>query len=285
MAPAKSFDPKDILVGGVLQCIEAITFGLPFEVWKTHMGTYRDQGTMEALRNIYRNKGIGGFWAGWQPKLVEGFLKGGILLFAKDATIRVLTRTGFGEVSSGLIGGFVGGCAQVVVLGPCTFLVTAAVTGGDKSVSVYAHTMNTYRTRGIAGFYHGGTALILRQGTNWASRQGFTDMAREFLKKRHVKPGQDTKQVKLSVGEEALSGVIGGTLSTWNQPFEVLRIEAQAAASKGLPPRNIVQTFKHVVKESGYIGLFQGIIPRCGLCIGQTLFLITIPKLLKPYGL
>ena len=60
------------------------------------------------------------------------------------------------------------------------------------------------------------------------------------------------------MGEEALSGVIGGTLSTWNQPFEVLRIEAQAAASKGLPPRNIVQTFKHVVKESGYIGLFQG---------------------------
>ncbi len=55
-----------------------------------------------------------------------------------------------------------------------------------------------------------------------------------------------------------MSGVIGGTLSTWNQPFEVLRIEAQAAASKGLPPRNIVQTFKHVVKESGYIGLFQG---------------------------
>ena len=38
------------------------------------------------------------------------------------------------------------------------------MTGGDKYVSVYANTMNTYRTRGIAGFYHGGTALILRQG-------------------------------------------------------------------------------------------------------------------------
>jgi len=59
---------------------------------------------------------------------------------------------------------YLSGCAQVVVLGPCTFLVTAAVTGGDKTVSVYAHTVNTYRTRGIAGFYHGGTALILRQG-------------------------------------------------------------------------------------------------------------------------
>lgn len=51
-----------------------------------------------------------------------------------------------------------------MVLGPCTFLVTAAVTGKDKSVSVYSHTVNTFRTRGIGGFYHGGTALILRQG-------------------------------------------------------------------------------------------------------------------------
>ena len=49
---------------------------------------------MESLRNIYAKRGVAGFWAGWQPKLVEGFLKGGILLFAKDAAIRVLTRAG-----------------------------------------------------------------------------------------------------------------------------------------------------------------------------------------------
>lgn len=81
-----------------------------------------------------------------------------------------------------------------------------------------------------------------------------------------------------------MAGIIGGSLSTWNQPFEVIRIEAQANASKGLPPRSFVQTYQHIVKESGFIGLFQGILPRMGLCIGQTLFLVTVPHILKKYG-
>jgi hypothetical protein len=45
--------------------------------------------------------------------------------------------------------------------------------------------------------------------------------------------GGDTKRVKLTPLEETMSGIIGGALSTWNQPFEVMRIEAQAAAAKG----------------------------------------------------
>ena len=92
----------------------------------------------------------------------------------------------------------------MTVLGPCTFLVTAAVTG-DKSVTLFERVMRTYRTRGISGFYHGGTALALRQGTNWASRQGFTDAFRGLIKK--YKYG-DSK-AKLTMGEEAIAGLIG----------------------------------------------------------------------------
>ena len=51
---------------------------------------------------------------------------------------------------------------------------------------------------------------------------------------------------------------MGGALSTWNQPFEVLRIEAQAAAAKGMAPKNILETASMIVKENGVIGLFQG---------------------------
>lgn len=104
------------------------------------------------------------------------------------------------------------------------------------------------------------------------------------MKSRHVGKDESTKNVKLSVAEEALSGIIGGALSTWNQPFEVARIEAQANAAKGLPSRSFVQTVGVIVKENGLPGLFQGVIPRMGLCIYQTLFLVTIPYLLKPYG-
>ena len=171
------------------------------------MGTYRKEGTIEAFRNIYKKGGVGLFWAGWQPKMVESFLKGGILLFAKEAIIRSTTEAGLGEVSAGLIGGFGGGVAQVSVLGPCTFLVTAAVTG-DKSISLWQRTVTTYKLHGIGGFYHGGTALILRQGSNWASRQGLTNVVRSFLKSRHVGKGESTKDVKLSVGEEVNNNII-----------------------------------------------------------------------------
>jgi hypothetical protein len=118
---------------------------------------------MMAFRNIYQKGGIGAFWTGWQPKMVESFLKGGILLFSKDAVIRSMTGAGLSEVSAGLIGGFAGGCSQVIIMGPCTFLVTAAVTG-DKSVSLYQRSVDVFKARGIGGFYQGGTALLLRQG-------------------------------------------------------------------------------------------------------------------------
>ncbi len=80
----------------------------------------------------------------------ESFLKGGVLLFTKEAIIRTCTASGLNEVMSGLIGGFGGGVAQVT-----------AVTG-DKSVSHWQRTQSTFRSQEIGGFYHGGTALIFR---------------------------------------------------------------------------------------------------------------------------
>ena len=41
--------------------------------------------------------------------MVESFLKGGILLYAKEGIIRATKKAGLDEVSAGLIGGFGGG--------------------------------------------------------------------------------------------------------------------------------------------------------------------------------
>ena len=60
------------------------------------------------------------------------FLSGGILLFSKEAIINLCKNAGLSDISSGLVGGFGGGVAQVSVLGPCTYLVTASVTGEEK---------------------------------------------------------------------------------------------------------------------------------------------------------
>ena len=272
-----SLDPMDLLYGGVLQCAEAATFGMPFEVWKTHMGTFRNEGNLESFRNIYKKGGVTAFWKGWQPKMVESFLKGGLLIFAKDGIIRSSKAAGFSEVTAGLLGGFGGGCAQVVVLGPCTYLITAKVAErAGEAMSMTARIKTTWEAAGIAGFYRGGFALMLRQGSNWASRQGLTDAVRAAFKARH----SGEKNPRLSIAEEAISGTIGGALSVWNQPFEVLRIEAQSAAARGLAKKNIVETARQIFAESGFLGFYQGSGPRAGLCIVQTQFMITIPYIL-----
>ena len=43
--------------GAVLQCVEAATLGMPLEVWKTRMGRFRDESTMQALRAIHSQGG------------------------------------------------------------------------------------------------------------------------------------------------------------------------------------------------------------------------------------
>lgn len=70
-------------------------------------------------------------------------------------------------------------------------------------------------------------------------------------------------------------------MSTWNQPFEVARIQAQAAANEGKPSVGMVTTMSTIVKESGVQGLFKGIVPRIGLGVWQTLFMVTGAKMVK----
>jgi len=279
MAPAKSMDPKDLALGGTLQCVEAASLGMPFEVWKTRMGRFRNEGTVEAFFNVYKRAGIMGYWQGTGPKMVESFTKGGVLLFAKEGLIRTIQPMGLGPTMTGVIAGAGAGVAQVSVMGPCTFVVTAVVTG-SKDVKVSEVISKTYKEKGFfKGFYPGASAIAARQASNWASRQGFT----EFFRARIAEFRHGDINAKLSKGEEVMSGTLGGTFATWNQPFEVARIQMQAAAVEGKARLSMPATITMIVKEQGVGGLFAGIVPRVGLGIWQTLFMVTGAKMIKEY--
>lgn len=149
--------------------------------------------------------------------------------------------------------------------------VTAAVTGG-RSTSAVELAKQTYARNGMRGFYPGGSAIAFRQMTNWASRQGLTEWVR--IRMRVAKYGDEKHG--LTKTEEAMCGVIGGTMSSWNHPFEVARIEMQARANDGQPKLAMTQVFRLVLKEHGPLGLFQGVLPRIGLNIWQTLFMVSL---------
>lgn len=139
-------------------------------------------------------------------------------LFSRFTFIHPSTR------NLSFLAGAGGGVCQVVVMGPCTFLVTAAVTGG-KHVSVFTKATEVWQSKGITGFYPGGTAIAFRQATNWASRQGFTEAVRERFK---VLLHDGDSHAKLTVAQEAWAGIIGGALSCWNHPFVSVVVESGA---------------------------------------------------------
>ena len=120
-----------------------------WQVWKTRMGRYRQENTVQAFRNVMRDGGgITAFWAGTGPKMVESASKGAILLYAKETIASSMLAAGASEQVTGFVAGAGGGVCQVVVMGPCTFLVTAAVTG-DKSISTSQRISNVYRAHGL----------------------------------------------------------------------------------------------------------------------------------------
>lgn len=276
---------KDLVNGGALQCVEAATLGMPFEVWKTRMGRFRSESSIEAFCNVYRRGGALAFWQGTSAKLIESASKGAVLLYTKELLLSAMTNAGWNETFAGCVAGAGGGVAQTVVMSPCTFVITSLVTGSSRDATISTIIRNTFRNNGLRGFYSGASAIAFRQATNWASRQGITEFVRGQMKKRaRYRSGQgQCDNPKLTVRDEAIAGIMGGALSTWNQPFEVARITMQSTVNEGGPRRSLSMTLIHVIKTDGFFALYKGIIPRIGLGVWQTLFMVTGAKLLREH--
>ena len=69
MGAPKSLKPADLAVGGFIQCAEAASLGMPFEVWKTHMARNRSDGAVKSLKFIYNKNGLASFWQGTSAKV------------------------------------------------------------------------------------------------------------------------------------------------------------------------------------------------------------------------
>ncbi|PYI09509.1 hypothetical protein BO78DRAFT_405023 [Aspergillus sclerotiicarbonarius CBS 121057] len=160
-------------------------------------------------------------------------------------TDRVACQVGFGNFSAGITRGMIGGLAQAyVTVGFCTCMKTAEIT----------------KLKGV-------NAVAVRQVTNWGSRFGLSRMAENVI--RWVS-GKTDETKKLSAGERVLASGLGGGLSAWNQPIEVVRVEMQS------------RKYRQVYYErNGLRGLYRGIIPRIGLGIWQTVCMVAFGDMAK----
>ena len=119
----------------------------------------------------------------------------------------------------------------------------------------------------------GVNAVAIRQSTNWGSRIGISRVCEAKIKEFR---GGD-QSLPLSPLQKIVCSAIGGGLSCWNQPIEIIRVEMQSAikhVDKKAGNLSMVETAKYIWSKNGLKGFYRGVAPRVGLGIWQTVCMV-----------
>ncbi|KAF9947291.1 hypothetical protein BGZ70_002757 [Mortierella alpina] len=271
-ATKKKVNFANLGVGAAMNMFEVTTLGQPFEVIKTHLAANRQDSIATAFKKIYQRGGLSGFYQGMIPwAWIEASTKGAVLIFAASEIEYVAKGSGVSPFAAGLIGGMGGGLAQAyTTMGFCTFMKTVEITrhkavGGAAEVSTFAVARDIFKREGIMGINKGVNAVALRQCTNWGSRLGLSRLAEETIRNfRGIDAGSP-----LTAWEKIAASAIGGGLSIWNQPIEVIR------------KMTIANCARWIWQTNGLKGFYRGSVPRFGLGMWQTICMVAGGDALK----
>lgn len=284
----KPINFSNILLGAGLNLAEVTTLGQPLEVIKTTMAANRNLSLMQAGKLVWSRGGLFGFYQGLIPwAWIEASTKGAVLLFiSAEAEYRFRTM-GASNFVAGMGGGVAGGVAQAyLTMGFCTCMKTVEITrakqanvAGAPQQSSFQVFREIFRKEGIRGINKGVNAVAIRQMTNWGSRFGFSRLAEEGIKNLTGKRAED----KLNAVEKIAASVVGGGLSAWNQPIEVIRVEMQSKTNDPNRPKNLTvgSAASYIYKNNGVKGLYRGVAPRIGLGVWQTVFMVAFGDIFK----
>ncbi|CAH2351675.1 citrate/oxoglutarate carrier protein [[Candida] railenensis] len=278
----------NIALGAGLNLAEVSTLGQPLEVVKTTMAANRNLNLLQATKTVWSRGGVFGFYQGLIPwAWIEASTKGAVLLFVSSEAEFQFKRFGFSPFISGMGGGVSGGLVQAyMTMGFCTCMKTVEITRAKQAVvpgvaqqTSFQVFKEIYAKEGIRGINKGVNAVALRQMTNWGSRFAFSRLAEDFIRKIRGKSDSE----KLSALEKIGGSVIGGGLSAWNQPIEVIRVEMQSKTNDPNRPKklSVGSAFAYIYKQNGIKGLYRGVAPRIGLSVWQTVFMVAFGDILK----
>ncbi|KAI5962929.1 YHM2 [Candida pseudojiufengensis] len=279
---------SNILLGAGLNMSEVTTLGQPLEVIKTTMAANRNLSMLQAAKLVWSRGGILGFYQGLIPwAWIEASTKGAVLLFVSAEGEYRLKSLGASGFVSGMGGGVLGGLAQAyLTMGFCTCMKTVEITRAKQVATTGVPQQTSFQVfkeiwkkEGLRGINKGVNAVAIRQMTNWGSRFGFSRLAEDAIRKFTGK----SENQKLSNTDKIFASVIGGGLSAWNQPIEVIRVEMQSKTKDPNRPKNlsVFGAFKYIYENNGIKGLYRGVTPRIGLGVWQTVFMVAFGDIFK----
>lgn len=283
----KPINFSNILLGAGLNMAEVTTLGMPLEVVKTTMAANRSLTFLQSTKLVMSRGGLLGFYQGLIPwAWIEASTKGAVLLFVSAESEYHFRKLGASGFVAGMGGGVLGGLFQAyLTMGFCTCMKTVEITRSKQAIggAVQQTSMQVfkdiYKREGIKGINKGVNAVAIRQMTNWGSRFGFSRLAEDGIKSLTGKGKED----KLNAVEKIGASVIGGGLSAWNQPIEVIRVEMQSKTTDVNRPTKlgVGSAFSYIYKSNGIKGLYRGVAPRIMLGVWQTVFMVAFGDIIK----
>jgi dicarboxylate transporter 10 len=160
--------------------------------------------------------------------------------------------SGSDRVNRWYFGGIAGSLA-VTFTHPLDLLKVHLQTQKDTKVSMPRLAMNILKTDGIAGYYSGLTASIMRQMTYTIARFGVYETA-----KMHMPPGSNNSFAQ-KIGLAAFAGACGGLVGS---PADMINVRMQNDVKLPFEQRrhykNAIDGVYRVAKEEGVRKLFNG---------------------------
>ncbi|OHF01703.1 mitochondrial DNA replication protein YHM2, partial [Colletotrichum orchidophilum] len=136
--------------------------------------------------------------------------------------------------------------------------------------------VDIYGREGLREINKGVHAVAIRQMTNWGTRFGLSRLAEQGIRK--VTHEEDGDGDKLSAVEKTTASALGGALSGWNLPIEVIHVEMQSKKEYPDRPRKMTvgNAFRYIYQTNGLRGLYRGVTPRIGLSMWQTVCMVAM---------
>lgn len=240
----------------------------PIDLVKTRMQNQRKArigdrvyaNSIDCARQVLRNEGFFGFYAGLIPQLLGVAPEKAIKLAANDLMRKLLANPDTGKIDKvhrELIAGGTAGACQVIFTNPLEIVKIRLQVQGEIAKTSEAVPKRSaawiVRNLGLVGLYKGATACLSRD---------VPFSAIFFPTYAHIRKDifKESEQKRLGVAHGLMAGIMAGAPSAYlTTPFDVIKTRLQVEARKGESTYNgLTDCARKVYREEGFKAFWRG---------------------------
>jgi hypothetical protein len=244
---------QSMALGGCSACF-AVNFTHPIETVKTRMQV-SGLGVGETASSLYVKEGVASFWKGlgfaWGREIFYTSIKLGAYAPVRDWLGAGPDAPFYMKFLAGAITGGVGS----VIGNPFDVLKTLAQTNKDASVPLLTMVQNMHRDQGVAGFYRGVEANVLRACVLNATKMGVYDLSKGYVTEA---TGWKRKDVRTAFCSSFIAGFF---MTCTVSPFDRIRTNLMSQPTDKKIYNGLADCAVKTVKRDGVASLWRGFIP------------------------